>query len=652
MMKRFMSICVACLTCVVSSSVAAAAHIPAAKDIAYPGTIGLTVDVTDLDHRVFSVTERIPVHPGPLTLLYPQWLPGSHSAYGTIAAIGGLVITARGQRLEWTRDSTNVFAFHLEVPADVNAIEVKFQYASPVVGEQGRTVVTPEIVGLQWSSVVLYPAGYAVGRIEVAASLVLPERWDFGSALEVARREAQQVTFQPASLDTLVDSPVFAGRYFKRVDLAPGATRRVSLDIAADDPAYLEIEPEQLAAHRQLVQETYALFGSQHFEHYDFLLALSDPFGGIGLEHRRSSENRHPPGYFTEWDKHAPARDLLAHEFVHSWNGKLLRPAGQRVLNFNTALDNSLLWVYEGLTEYYGHVLAVRSGLWTDELARGLLAHSAANLDRNRPGRAWRSLQDTTNQPVITPREPLSFVSWERTEEYYSEGELIWLDVDTRIRELTSGRRSLDDFARAFYGTPGNVIGPVPYTFDDVVAALNRVATNDWKTFLRTRLDGHGPNAPVDGISRGGWQLVFKDTPSVYLKSYEEAEQSIDLIHSLGLCVSARDTGLITEVAWEGPAFQAGLIMGSTIVAVNGFAFKPEVLRAAVKGAEGGNTPIELIVKNGERYRTVRIAYYGGLQYPHLERMDGAEDRLGEILRSSAASHGMESTGTESTRME
>ena len=630
---RFITIGVSSLAYIVSTSVAAVTNVPKPQDIAYRGTIALSVDATDLDHRVFSVSERIPVHAGPLTLLYPEWAPGTHSAYGTIAAIGGLVITASGQRLEWTRDSTNVFAFHLQVPAGVKVIDVKFQYASPVVGDQGRTVVTPEIVGLQWSSVVLYPAGYAASRIAFAPSLTLPVSWQFGSALEVASRAAQTVTFEPTSLETLVDSPVFAGRYFKRVDLAPGAIRPVSLDIVADNPADLEIEPGQLAAHRRLVQEMYALFGSQHYDHYDFLLAVSEQFGGIGLEHHRSSENRQPSGYFTEWDKHAPARDLLAHELVHSWNGKFRRPAGQRVLNFNTPLDNSLLWVYEGLTEYYGHVIAARSGLWTDELTRGLLAYSAANLDRNRPGRSWRPLQDTTNQPVVTPREPLSFVSWQRAEEYYAEGELIWLDVDTRIRELTGGQRSLDDFARAFYGTQDGVMGPVPYTFNDVVIALNRVASTDWKTFLRARLDGHDPNAPLDGIARGGWQIAFSDTPSAYLKNYEEAEQTMDLSHSLGLRVSTREAGLISEVAWESPAFKAGLIMGSTILAVNGFAFKPEALRVAVKNAKGGNTPIELIVKNGERYQTVRIAYYGGLQYPQLVRVNGTEDRLTEILK-------------------
>jgi predicted metalloprotease with PDZ domain len=618
---------------VASAWAAGPTRVPPPRDIAYRGTIALAVDVTDLDHRTFDVTERMPVRPGPLTLLYPEWLPGNHSPRGTISGLGGLTITANGKRIEWTRDSTDVFAFHLTVPPRASEIEVRFQYASPVMREQGRRVVTPEIVGLQWNSVVLYPAGYAANKITFATSLTLPTGWDFGCALDVAQRDGAKVSFKPTSLETLVDSPLFAGRYFKRVDLAPGASRPVSLDMVADRPQDLEMTPEQLAIHRKLVQEMYAVFGSQHFNRYTFLLALSDQFGGIGLEHHQSSENQHEPGYFTDWDKFVSDRDLLSHELSHSWNGKFRRPAGQAVLNLNVPLDNELLWVYEGLTQYYGHVVAARSGHWTDDIARGQLAQSAANLDRNRPGREWRSVQDTTNQPVVTPRRPLSFVSWQRTEEYYAEGELIWLDADTRIRELTGGRRSLDDFARAFYGIRDGQIGPVPYTFDDVVSALNGVAPNDWKTFLRSRLDGHGPGAPLDGLARGGWKLEFGDTPSAFLKNLEDVQKLTDLSHSLGMRVSTRDAGQISEITWQGAAFKAGLVQGDTIVAVNGVAFKADVLKDAVKGAKGGSTPIELIVKNGDRYKVARIPYYDGPRYPRLERVENTEDRLAQILK-------------------
>lgn len=613
--------------------VAAVTSVPAPRDAAYRGTISLAVDASDVDHRLFNVQQKIPVQPGRLTLLYPQWLPGNHSPTGTVSGIGGLEISGGGKRIEWTRDSNDVFAFHLNVPARVSEIEVRFQYASPAVQDQGRRVVTPDIVGLQWNSVVLYPAGYSQRRITLAPSLTLPAGWGFGTALDIEHQDGANITFKPTTLEMLVDSPLFAGKYFKRVELsAPGATP-VSLNIVADGPQYLEIKPEQLAIHRKLVQEMISLFGSQHYQHYDFLFALSDSFGGIGLEHHRSSENQRAPGYFTEWDKNAPDRDLLAHEMSHSWNGKFRRPAGQAVLNFNTPLDNELLWVYEGLTQYYGHVVAARSGLWTDEIARGALALNAANLDRNRPGREWRALQDTTNQPVVALRRPLSFVSWQRTEEYYQEGELIWLDADTRIRELTNGRKSLDDFARVFYGVRDGEVGPVPYTFDDVVTALNSVVANDWRNFLRSRLDGHGPGAPLDGVTRGGWKLTFTDTPSAFLKSSEEQRKSIDLMYSLGVRMSTKDMGQLAEIAWGSPAFKAGLIQGDTLLAVNGRAVKPDVLKDAVKSAKEAKAPIELIVKNGDRFKTVRIPYYDGLQYPQLERVEGTEDRLGAILK-------------------
>jgi len=612
---------------------AATMAVPPPKDVAYRGTISLAVDVSDIDHRMFNVTQRIPVQAGRLTLLYPEWLPGNHAPRGTIAGIGGLEITGGGKRIEWFRDSTNAFAFHLNVPAGVSNIDVKFQYASPVVRDQGRRVVTPEIINLQWNSVVLYPAGYSQSKIMFSPSLTLPTGWDFGCALDVAQRDGAKVSFKPISLEMLVDGPLFAGRHFKRVDLAPGAAKAVNLNIVADDAKDLEIKPEQLAAHRKLVQEMVSLFGSQHYDHYDFLLALTDELGGIGLEHHRSSENAQDPGYFTDWDKNASERDLLAHEYSHSWNGKFRRPAGQYVLNFNVPLDNELLWVYEGMTQYYGHVVAARSGLWTEEMARGALAQSAATLDRNRPGREWRSLQDTTNQPVVTPRRPLSFVSWQRTEEYYAEGELVWLDADTRIRELTGGRKSLDDYAKALYGVRDGQIGPAPYTFDDVVAALNSVVASDWRTFLRSRLDGHGPGAPMDGVTRGGWKLTFTDTPSAFTKNNEEANKYIELSHSLGMRVSTRDAGQLADVTWNSPAFKAGLVQGDTIVAVNGYAFKADGLKDAVKNAKGGSMPIELILKSGERYRTVRIPYYDGLRYPQLERVESTDDRLGAIFK-------------------
>jgi predicted metalloprotease with PDZ domain len=612
-----------------------ASILPRPQDTPYQGTITLKVDVTDVERHVFIVHEVIPVKPGPLTLLYPEWLPGNHAPRGPIDGVGGLVINANGRHVDWRRDPFNIYAFQVQVPAGANHLNVEFEYAAPLIPSEGRITVTPDIVGLQWNAVVLYPAGYYASRISVAPELALPEAWDFGSALDIDTRHGNAVSFKQVSLETLVDSPVFAGRYFRSIVLdSPAGGAVVRLDIVADSPGSFEIKPEQIAAHRKLVQEAYALFGARHFDHYDLLLALSDQFGDIGLEHHRSSENRRLPGYFVDWDREAPGRSLLPHEFTHSWNGKFRRPAGLATPNFNVPMQDGLLWVYEGLTSYLEGVLAARSGLWSDDFTRQNWAYIAANMDHNRPGRAWRDVEDTTFQPIVTARRPLSWLSWERTEDYYTEGALIWLDVDTKIRELSADKLSLDDFARAFFGGTDGTLGPVAYTFADLVRALNGVVSYDWGAFLTQRLHSHGPGAPLDGLARGGWKLVYSDTPSDYLRQLEDQRKAVDFTFSLGFNVSSREYGQLTEVLWGGPGYEAGLTAGTTLVAVNGREYRPERLREAIALARGGSrSPIELIVKNVDRYRTVRIPYYEGLKYPRLERVEKSEDRLTAIMK-------------------
>jgi len=389
----------------------------------------------------------------------------------------------------------------------------------------------------------------------------------------------------------------------------------------------------QLAAHAKLVREAEALFGGHHFDHYDFLLALSEQFGRIGLEHHRSSENGVSLEYFTDWDKKQIERSLLPHEYTHSWCGKFRRPAGQAVAHFNTPLDNELLWVYEGQTQFWGQILSARSGLWSQPFTRESIAYIAATLDATRPGREWRALQDTVYQPLLTARRPLSWTSWQRTEDYYNEGLLIWLEVDMQLRELTKDSRSLEDFAKAFFGPqpnmPDTAYAALPYRFEDVTAALSAVAPYDWTSFLRSRLDGHGPGAPLKGLELSGWQLSYTDTPTEYVKGLEDRRKVSDFTFSLGFAV-AKDADL-AEVAWGSPAEKAGLSKGDTLIAVNGLAYKPERLKAAVKAAQAEQKPIELLLKNLEHFRTVKLNYTDGLRYPTLVRTDG-KDRLTTLL--------------------
>jgi predicted metalloprotease with PDZ domain len=609
----------------------ARAEVPPPLDQPYPGTIVLKVDATNLSQQIFRMKMSIPVAPGALTLLYPQWLPGNHGPNNPLVQLAGLKFSGNGNAIDWVRDALNVHAFHVTVPAGVSTLEAEYQFLSPLDSAQGRITMTSEILGVQWPAVTLYPAGYNSRRITVQPNVTLPEGWQFGSALETAARNGNEISFKPLDLTTLIDSPLFAGRHFKRIDLDPGAKVPVFLNIVADNAESLDAKPEQIAPHRAMVQQAGKLFGSHHYKHYDFLFALSDEFSSIGLEHHQSSENGVKPGYFTEWAKGEAGRDLLAHEYTHSWDGKFRRPAGQNVPNFNTPLQNELLWVYEGQTEYWGKLLSARSGLVSETGTRDWIAAAAAHYD-NVQGRSWRAMQDTVNDPIINARRPLGWSNWQRAEDYYSEGMLIWLDADTRIRELSGEKRSLDDFARGFFGVNDGSFMPAPYTFEDVVAALDKVQPYDWASFLRTRLDGHASGAPLDGLARAGWKLVYTDTPSALSKSAEEQRKVTDFSYSLGFAV--KTDGGVTGVQWDGVAFRAGLAGNSTIVAVNKRAYKGDVLKAAVKAAKDGQAPIELLVKQGANYRTIALDYHGGLRYPHLERIAGSKDRLATILKA------------------
>jgi predicted metalloprotease with PDZ domain len=622
----------------------ASTAIPPTANTPYSGTLTLSVDASDLDRRIFRVKETIPVKPGPLTLRYPHWLPGNHAPNGRIEQLAGLKITANGKPIEWRRDPVEVFAFHLVVPAGATALELEFQCLTPTGDAAGRVVVTPEIVNLQWNAVLLYPAGHAVRGITVKPSLRLPEGFAYGSALDEARRSGALVEFKPVDADTLVDSPVFAGKYLQRIDLDPDARSAgrtpVFISIVADYPNELELKPEQIAAHRALVAQADKLFGARHYPRYEFLLSVSENLGGIGLEHHASSENGVHPGWYTTEAKNSYGRDLLAHEYTHSWNGKFRRPADLWTPDFAMPQQGSLLWMYEGQTQFWGDVLAARSGLMPLADVREELANVAAVLSMQ-PGRAWRSLQDTTAEPVANGHGH-TWPDWQRSADYYNEMVLVWLEADMLIREKSGGTRSLDDFARAFFGsTPqrgATDTTPLTYTFDDIVAELNRVQPYDWAGFLRERLDAHDGNGLLGGLARAGWRLAWTEKPTEYYKSVMGGfrHKSDDFYYSLGFDV-AKD-GKLKNVRWGGPAFNAGLSDAGSLLAVNGRSYTPERLAetiTAVKSQkDAGKAPIQLLVREGDVYRTVSIAYSGGLRYPTLERIEGTPDKLQLLLQA------------------
>jgi len=610
----------------------ARADVPPPADLPYPGTLELRVDARNVAQKIFTVHERIPVQPGPVTLLYPQWHLGTHAPSGPLLAqLAGLELTAQGLRLEWSRDPVDMYAFHVEVPAGVTTLEADFQFLSPLEHDQGAILATPVMLAVHWEALLLYPAGFYARGIRVQASLTVPEQWPVAGALEVAARDGGTVEFKPVDIEELVDSPIYAGRYFRRIDLDPGAKIPVFLDMVADAPENLNGSPAQFQAHRQLVQQAYRLFGSRHYAHYDFLMALSDEFSFAGLEHHQSGENGVRTTYFSDWDHQQAWRsNLVSHEFIHSWDGKFRRPADQLTANFNLPMRDSLLWVYEGGTSYWGHVLGARSGLVETSQMREALAATAALYDQ-RVGREWRSLQDTTNDPIISRRSPLGWVSWQRAEDYYSEGELIWFDADTKIRELSKDRRSLDDFARRFFGVEDGRYTALTYTFDEVVKTLNDVQPYDWAPFLRSRLDGHGPGAPLEGLARSGWKLVYAEQPTAFFADVENYRKVLDFSYSLGFVLDR--SGRIVNVQWNGAAFKAGLTQGYLLLAVNGRAYTPDRLRSAITAAKGAPAAIDLLLQQADRFVTIAIDYHDGLRYPRLERIPGTPDRLDEIFK-------------------
>ena len=606
-------------------------NLPVPRDIPYPGTIQLEVDVTDTVRGIFKVRETIPVaQPGRMTLLLPEWLPGHHGPDGEPDQIAGLEFFANGRKIAWERDPVAVNAYHVDVPAGAGAVEARFSYLSALTSRQGRVMVTPELLNLQFGTASLYPAGYYVRQIPVVASVILPAGWTAATALRPSAPSAttgpNRVTYNQVSYETLQDSPIFAGKYYRRDELGHGA----ALNSFAHDPKELEIPEEVLAKHRRMVDQTIKLFGAKHYDHYDFLNAISDELGGIGLEHHRSTEITTDPGAFIDYDDHVGDRNVFPHELVHSWDGKYRRPAGQIVPDFQTPLRNELLWVYEGQTQFWGVVLEARSGMSSKQHILDRIAMYAASKDLQ-PGRSWRPLVDTTYDPIIQNRSPQPWGSNQRSEDYYVEGLLIWLEADAIIRRGTRNRRGMDDFARAFFGMNDGDWGVLPYTREDVIATLNQVHPYDWTTFLRERVDMVAPRAPLGGLTLSGYELVYKEEPSEGAKAFAKGSTSADFVYSLGFTVDK--DGKLGGVQWGSPAFNAALLPGDEIVAVGETAYSEDALEEAVTGAKTSKQPIRLTIKRDDSVKIYPVAYAGGLRYPHLVKTGKGEGALDLLLK-------------------
>lgn len=599
------------------------------------GPIRLAVDASQAPQKILHSQVQIPVQPGPLVLYYPQWIPGEHMPSGPIINVAGLKLVAGGKILPWRRDLTDMFALHVEIPQGENSLEVDFDFllSAPAAGFSAGASATAYLNVLNWNQVLFYPKGFPVHDLKVVASLKLPSGWKFGTALPGARQNGDTIDFDPVSLDTLVDSPVITGRYFKAIQLTPGSKPSHEMDIAADKPSSLVMSPEMEAHFHNLVEQAGALFGSRHYRDYHFLLTLSDDVVHFGLEHHESSDDRTAANSLTDDAARSDFADLLPHEFVHSWNGKFRRPADLTTPDYQTPMRDDLLWVYEGLTEYLGEVLSARSGLRTPEVGREELASVAATYD-NRPGRTWRSLQDTADAAVFLYDAGGDWSNWRRGVDFYQEGELLWLDVDTTIRSMSKDKKSIDDFCRTFYVGPGGEPALKTYTFDDLVAALNSVTPYDWAGFLRKRLDSLAPDTPDESVAKSGWKLVYNEQPNEYQRDEDSTRKQLDLSLSVGMTVG--DEGLVVDVIHDGPAYKAGIAPGMKITAVDGHQFTPDGLKDAIDAAKSSTAPIGMILANGIDIRTYTVDCHGGLRYPHLERNNDAPDYLSEIYQPIA----------------
>jgi len=603
------------------------------------GPIRLVVDASQAAQKILHTHLEIPVTPGPLTLYYPEWIPGEHMPDGPIIEVAGMKFSGAGKTIPWRRDLVEMFSIHLTIPAGVTSLIADFDFllSAPATGYSAGASATNSLALLSWNQVLLYPKGFNIRDITFTPSLKLPDGWKYGTALPGAKRNGDMIDFSPVALNTLVDSPVIAGKYFREIELTPGQNPAHFMDIAADSESALAMSPDTQTHFHQLVAEAGALFGSRHYRDYHFLLTLSDDVAHFGLEHHESSDDRTPERSLIDDAELIVFAGLLPHEFVHSWNGKYRRPEGLATADYQQPMKDDLLWVYEGLTEYLGSVLTVRSGLLTKDQGMDELAELVATYE-NRPGRDWRPLQDTADAAPFLYNATEDWSNWRRGTDFYEEGELLWLDVDETLRGLTKDQKSMNDFCRIFHGGPGGAPALKTYTFEDVVATLNSLAPYDWAGFLRARLDGTSTKTPMEALENGGWKLVYTEESNATEEIQSMLEKRLNLTFTVGMVIS--DDGTVGDVTHGAPAYNAGIGPGMKIIAVNGKQYSPDEMRQAVAESKSSTAPIQLIVANGAQFQTRSIDYHGGLHCPHLVRDASRPNYLSEILKPMAPAIG------------
>jgi len=615
--------------------------LPAAAQTPGQTPIRITADLTEAPRKLYHAEIDLPVKAGPLTLTTPKWIPGNHRPTGPVDDITGVVFTANGKTLPWRRDDVDLYDFHLDIPAGVTSLHA---HLDCIVLARA----SDKLAVLEWEKLLLYPAHKPVKDIPIQPSVTVPAGWGIGTALQPTgaydpnAKVGGTTEFQPTTVEQLEDSPIIAGEYFHEFPLAPEISPKHFIDVVSDEPNDSNLRPATLAEISNLVREADSAYASHHYNVYHFLLTLSDIAGGEGLEHGQSSDNGVGELAFASDKNQRRVADLLSHEFTHSWNGKYRRPATLYQDDFAKAQVGELLWVYEGMTQYLGNVLAARSGLKSQDQYRANLAASAAQLDY-KSGRWWRTTDDTAIAASILRTNGPAWSNWRRGQDYYQEGELLWLDADTKIRELTNDQKSLTDFLHIFLGKGGNT-GPliVPYDRAELIKDLNQVAPYDWTAFLHDRVDLINEHADVDGITRGGYKLVYQDHPTKYEMDYTRGPSGPNVWYSLGLRLGS--DGTISDVRWGSPADKAKLAPGEKLIAINGHVFSDtsmdndtdhpigtSPLHNAIVAAKSSPDPIHLLVQSESSIHSADIDYHDGERFPVMVRDPAAKDYLDEI---------------------
>ncbi|UXH78261.1 hypothetical protein [Roseateles amylovorans] len=604
---------------------AAIQRVPAMTAAAFPGVVVLDVDATDVTHKVFRIRQQIPLSGSKaITLLYPQWQAASHAPSGQVGRVAGLTVQAHGQPVRWTRDASQPHAFHLQPPKGATVLDVEFRYLSP---RGGNRALGRHIVNVGWSNLLLYPAGYERDKIWVSASVTLPDGLHPATSLPTVAAPEGRVRIAPVRLSALMDAPLLAGRHWREEAVSTRPDQPVQLHVFANDPADLATSADRAEAFRRSIAQVQLLFGERARPPFHVLMALDERMGGPGgIEHRHATELFLPDDYLRSPQSNLRNLDLALHEYIHSWNGTQFVPADMRAHNYNEPLQNSLLWVYEGLTQYLGKVTAARGGMRTLEEALDDLAIDAA-LAQTQASHRWKSLRDSVHDPVTLSGKGIEWSDFTGKKNYYGDGALLWLAVDVEIRTRSGGRKSLDDFVRLFFSAPTRGVDDTRfYTEAEVHQALQQVVPGDWKRFLDARLDALDADLLLTGLARAGYRLVYSDSPSITFAQDARDRGVEDHLFSLGLAVDA--SGAVRAVQWDGPAFRAGLAPGAKLRQVNGAPFSVDGLKAAV----GAARPVRLRVDQDGSSIELEVAS-PGLRYPRLERVE-AGAVLDEIFRA------------------